>query len=75
MIIDPFSEDSLANICYYLHFNNRFRRAKSGVEPIQLLSKESIENAFEPYGEIERFLLEPGKSVIAQTYEKVGISE
>lgn len=75
LIIEPFSDKSLANICYYLHFNNKFRKPKRGSEQIDLLSKESIEDAFEPYVELERYLLEPGQSVIGQTYEKVGISE
>lgn len=73
--IEPFSPASLGNICYYLHFNNKFRKPIKNNEQINLLSKDSIESAFEPYKEMESYALEPGKSVIAQSYEKIGISE
>jgi deoxycytidine triphosphate deaminase len=75
LIIDPFNQESLGNICYYLHFNNKFRKPKPGARPIDLLSKESIDDAFEPYEERRRYTLYPRKSVIAQSYEKLGISE
>ena len=48
LIIDPFEEKSLQNICYYLHLGNRFRQPKEGAEPINPLSRASIEEAFEP---------------------------
>lgn len=75
LAIEPFSEDSLGNICYYLHFNNKFRKPRNNGDPVNLLSKESIEDAFEPYREMNSYLLEPGKSVITQTYERVGASD
>ncbi|MBN2052495.1 hypothetical protein JW756_03250 [Candidatus Woesearchaeota archaeon] len=75
LIIEPYSDASVGNICYYLHFNNKFRLPKRSDKSINLLSKESIEAAFEPYKEMDEFFLEPGKSVIAQSYEKVGVSE
>jgi deoxycytidine triphosphate deaminase len=73
--IEPFDDHCLANICYYLHFNNQFRWPKRGIEVIDLTSKESIEDAFEPYQTRDKIVLAPGASVIAQTYERVGISE
>ncbi|NCN86493.1 hypothetical protein GW932_01560 [archaeon] len=73
--IEPFNENSLGNISYYLHFNNKFREPIVGNEPINLLDKNSIDSAFHPYKEMESYILHPGKSVIAQTYEKVGCSE
>jgi deoxycytidine triphosphate deaminase len=72
--IEPFDPSSCTNICYLLHFNNRFRVPKSGREIIDLLGKESIEDAFFPYTETDAYILPPGESVIAQTYEKVGLS-
>ncbi len=74
LIINPFNKDSLGNICYYLHFNNRFRKPVKNNTPVNLLSKESINNAFEPYEEMDDYVLMPKESVIAQTHEKVGIS-
>lgn len=73
--IEPFSPNCLANICYYLHFNNKFRKPKFSRTPIDLSSKDSIEAAFDPYVEMEHYVLEPGQSVIAQTFEKLGISK
>ena len=75
LIISPFSENSLGNICYYLHFNNKFRKPIKGTDSINLSSKDSIESSFTPYEEMEKYILEPGRSVIAQTYEKVGVSK
>jgi deoxycytidine triphosphate deaminase len=73
--IIPFNKNSLGNISYYLHFNNKFREPITGNEPIDLLDKKSIDSAFYQYKEMENYVLHPGKSVIAQTYEKVGCSE
>lgn len=73
--IEPFDVNALGNISYYLHFNNKFRTPVNNDSPIDLLSKESIEAAFKPYEEMNKFVLMPKKSVIAQTYEKIGISE
>lgn len=75
LIIDPFDPDSLGNICYYLHLGQRFRKPKDGKILIDPLSKESIEKAFEPYQEFDSYILKPGQSVIAQTSERLGISE
>jgi deoxycytidine triphosphate deaminase len=47
---------------------------KSGGEIINPLSKESIDDAFSPYREMDEYILPPGESVIAQTFEKVGLS-
>ena len=73
--IEPFDEDCLGNICYYLHFNNLFRTPKKDLKnPVNLLDEESINSAFEEYKEFDKYRLNPGESVIAQTYEKIGIS-
>lgn len=75
VIIRPFDTDSLGNICYYLHFNNLFRRPVNDDVAINLLSKDSINSAFHPYEEMDKYVLMPGKSVICQTYEQLGLSE
>jgi deoxycytidine triphosphate deaminase len=72
--IEPFDPQSCTNICYFLHFNNRFMIPKSGREIINPLSKNSIDDAFFPYEEKDEHILPPGGSVIAQTFEKVGLS-
>jgi deoxycytidine triphosphate deaminase len=72
--IEPFNPVSCTNICYLLHFNNRFMTPKPGREIINPLRKESINDAFFPYEERDVYILPPGESVIAQTYEKVGLS-
>lgn len=74
LVIEPFEPDSLSNICYYLHLGQRFRKPKNGKTLINPLSKESIEEAFEPYQEFDSYILKPGQSVIAQTLERLGIS-
>lgn len=73
--ITPFQEDSLGNICYYLHLNNKIRKYKSENKIIDLQDKNSIEDAFGAYEEYEEILLEPGESIIGQTFEEIGISE
>lgn len=72
--IEPFSENSLGNICYYLHFNNLYRKFNNSQELIDLKSENSIEDAFDLYEECDELVLNPGESVIAQTFEKIGIS-
>lgn len=74
LVIDPLSSDSLGNICYYLHFNNLFRKFNSKNELIDLANAESIENSYALYEEMDEITLKPGESVIGQTYEKIGIS-
>lgn len=73
--ISPFDENSLGNICYYLHLNNKFRMFKDPAPTIDLQDKESIENAFTEYKEFEKITLKPGESIIGQTFEKIGLSE
>lgn len=75
LIIKPFDPDSLANICYYLHLGERLRKPRAGQVLINPLSKESIEEAFEPYQEFDSYILKPGQSVIAQSSEQLGISD
>lgn len=75
LIIDPFDLNSLGNISYYLHLGQRFRKPKNGKILINPLSKESIEKAFEPYQEFDSYVLKPGQSVIAQTSERLGVSD
>ena len=72
--IEPLSLNSLGNICYYLHFNNLYRKFSNSQELIDLRNKNSIEEAFDSYEECDELILEPGESVIAQTFEKIGIS-
>jgi len=72
--IEPMSADSLGNICYYLHFNNLYRKFSNNEEPINLKNEKSIEDAFNSFEECEELILNPGESVIAQTFEKIGIS-
>ena len=72
--IEPLSRNSLGNICYYLHFNNLYRKFNNNEEAIDLNSKNSIEDAFDSYEECDELVLNPGESVIAQTFEKIGIS-
>ncbi len=74
LIIEPFDPDSLGNICYYLHIDRRFRKPRKGKKLIDPLSKESIEEAFGPYKELDFYILKPGESIIAQTKEQLGIS-
>lgn len=74
LVIEPLSLNSLGNICYYLHFNNLFRRFNDKKEIIDLANPDSIEEAYEQYEELDEIILKPGESVIGQTYEKIGIS-
>lgn len=75
LIIVPFDEKSLGNICYYLHLGNRFRIPRENTTPIDPASKESIETAFEPYMGLGRYVLGSGQSIIAQTRESLGINK
>ncbi len=74
LIIEPFDPNSLGNICYYLHLGKRFRKPKNGKILINPLSKESIEEAFESYQEFDSYILKPRQSVIAQSAERLGLS-
>lgn len=74
LVIEPLSPSSLGNICYYLHFNNLFRRFNDKKEMIDLANPDSIEEAYDQYQEFDEVILKPGESVIGQTYEKIGLS-
>lgn len=74
LIINPFDDKAVGNVCYYLHLGTCFRVQRAGGAIIDPFSKESIEAAFEPYVELRSFVLEPGKSVIAQSQELLGVS-
>ena len=72
--IDPFSQDSLGNICYYLHFNKLFRKFTNKKETVDLANSKAIENCYALYEKYDEVILKPGESIIGQTYEKIGIS-
>ncbi len=74
LAIEPLSSNSLGNICYYLHFNNLFRRFNNKNEIVDLAKPDSIENSYELYEEFDEIILKPGESIIGQTFEKIGIS-
>ncbi len=72
--IDPYYPDQQGNICYYLHFNNVSRRLKRRGCRIDLNSEESVEAAYKKAKTAEFLTIKPGESIIAQTYEKLGLS-
>jgi deoxycytidine triphosphate deaminase len=72
--IEPFSQDSLGNICYYLHFNNLFRKFTNKKEIVDLANPQSIEDSYNLYKEYDEIILKPGESIIGQSYEKIGLS-
>lgn len=71
--IDPFIEDFLGPNLYYCHLGNHFLRPTQG-GPVNPL-KQDMSGEFDKLVTEKEVVLKPGEFILAETFERVGVSE
>ncbi len=74
IVIAPFNKHALKPASYVLPLGRRFRRWRRG-DAIDLWHDNIIDDYFEPIVENAKLLLQPGEFMLAQTCERIGLSE
>ncbi|MEW1735599.1 dCTP deaminase [Nocardia beijingensis] len=74
VVITPFVQEMSRPASHLLTLSDRVVRTRASYQPIDVFSRESVQQAFMPVERVSPILLAPGEFALAATRECVGLS-